>query len=174
MGERRLIAEKAATAPFAWRKPWAIASLLFLFMFVNFADKAIIGLAAVPMMRDLNLTPSDWGLVGSSFYYLFPLSAALVGFIVNRVPTKGALVAMGLIWALAQFPMLGVVSFPALIACRVALGAGEGPAFPVALHAAYKWFPDSLRTRCRPASSPSARRWGSSPPRRSSPMSSPP
>jgi MFS family permease len=33
-----------------------------------------------------------------------------------------------------------------LVACRVALGAGEGPAYPVALHAVYKWFPNGLRT----------------------------
>jgi MFS transporter, ACS family, D-galactonate transporter len=32
-----------------------------------------------------------------------------------------------------------------LIACRIVLGAGEGPAGPVATHAVYKWFPDSLR-----------------------------
>jgi MFS family permease len=33
-----------------------------------------------------------------------------------------------------------------LVACRIALGAGEGPAYPVALHSTYKWFPDELRT----------------------------
>ena len=32
-----------------------------------------------------------------------------------------------------------------LIACRIVLGAGEGPAAPVATHAIYKWFPNSLR-----------------------------
>jgi MFS transporter, ACS family, D-galactonate transporter len=42
--------------------------------------------------------------------------------------------------------MLGTVGFTTLLACRVALGAGEGPAYPVALHAAYKWFPNELRT----------------------------
>jgi ACS family D-galactonate transporter-like MFS transporter len=42
--------------------------------------------------------------------------------------------------------MLGTVGFGTIIACRIALGAGEGPAFPVALHATYKWFPNELRT----------------------------
>ena len=53
---------------------------------------------------------------------------------------------MGLVWALTQFPMLGTVGFATLVACRVALGAGEGPAYPVALHSTYKWFPNELRT----------------------------
>jgi len=52
---------------------------------------------------------------------------------------------MGLVWALVQFPMLGTIGIEALIACRIVLGAGEGPAYPVALHATYKWFPDDRR-----------------------------
>jgi MFS family permease len=38
--------------------------------------------------------------------------------------------------------MLGTIGLGTLIACRIILGAGEGPAYPVALHATYKWFPD--------------------------------
>jgi MFS family permease len=42
--------------------------------------------------------------------------------------------------------MMGAVGFETLVACRIALGAGEGPAAPVALHSAYKWFPNEQRT----------------------------
>src|SRR5262249_48744535 len=48
--------------------------------------------------------------------------------------------------AVTELPMLGRVGFATVVACRVALGAGEGPAYPVALHSAYKWFPKELRT----------------------------
>jgi MFS transporter, ACS family, D-galactonate transporter len=128
------------------REAWLIVALLFLFMLINFADKAVIGIAAVPIMKDLNLSPRQFGLIGSSFFLLFSLSAIVTGFIVNRVQTRWALLVMGLVWALTQFPMLGAVGFGTLVACRVALGAGEGPAYPVALHSAYKWFPNELRT----------------------------
>ncbi len=141
----RAAAETIARGRVTWR-PWVITGLLSLFMFINFADKAIIGIAAVPMMRDMQLSPTQWGVVGSSFFALFAVAAMLVGFAVGRIPAKWALAALGLIWALTQFPMIASVSFPVLIACRVALGAGEGPAYPVALHAAYKWFPNDRRT----------------------------
>jgi ACS family D-galactonate transporter-like MFS transporter len=124
---------------------WAVVALLFFFMMINFADKAIIGLAGVPIMTELNLTPKQFGLVGSSFFLLFSISAVATGFIVNRVRSKWVLMVMGLIWALVQFPMLGTVGIELLIACRIVLGAGEGPAYPVALHATYKWFPDEKR-----------------------------
>jgi MFS family permease len=42
--------------------------------------------------------------------------------------------------------MVGTVSFTTLVICRIILGAGEGPAFAVAAHALYKWFPDEKRT----------------------------
>ena len=124
---------------------WAIVALLFVFMMINFADKVVVGLAAQPIMHELNLTPKQFGLVGSSFFFLFSISAIVTGFIVNRIKSKWALLAMGLIWALVQFPMLGTVGIELLIACRIVLGAGEGPAYPVALHATYKWFPDKER-----------------------------
>jgi MFS transporter, ACS family, D-galactonate transporter len=125
---------------------WLIVTLLFLFMLINFADKAVIGIAAVPIMQELQLSPRQFGLIGSSFFLLFSVSAIITGFIVNRVQTRWALLTMGLVWALTQFPMLGTVGFATLVGCRVALGAGEGPAYPVALHSAYKWFPNELRT----------------------------
>jgi len=124
---------------------WTITLLLFLFMMINFADKAIVGLAGVPIMRELNLTPRQFGLVGSSFFLLFSVSAVVTGFVANRVQSKWLMLAMGLIWALVQFPMAGAVGLGTLLACRIALGAGEGPAYPVALHAVYKWFPDDKR-----------------------------
>jgi len=124
---------------------WGMTALIFLFMLINFADKVVVGLAAQPIMAELKLTPEQFGLIGSSFFFLFALSAIVVGFITNRVKTQHTLLVMAIIWSLVQFPMLGTVSLEMLIACRIVLGAGEGPAAPVATHAIYKWFPDSLR-----------------------------
>ena len=125
---------------------WKITFLLFLFMLVNFADKIVVNLAGIPIRTELNLDPEQFGFLGSSFFFLFSISAIVVGFIVNRVDTRWVLLVMAVVWALAQFPMVGTVSFTTLVICRVILGAGEGPAFSVAAHAVYKWFPDEKRT----------------------------
>jgi MFS family permease len=125
---------------------WKITFLLFLFMLVNFADKIVVGLAGVPIMTELKLEPEAFGLLGSSFFLLFSITAIVVGFIVNRVDTRWVLLVLALIWALAQFPMVGTVGFITLMICRIILGAGEGPAASVAAHAIFKWFPDEKRT----------------------------
>src|SRR5690242_499880 len=100
---------------------WKITFLLFLFMLVNFADKIVVGLAGVPIMTELKLEPEQFGLLGSSFFLLFSVSAVAVGFLVNRVATRWVLLALAAIWALAQFPMVGTVGFSTLLVCRVVL-----------------------------------------------------
>lgn len=127
------------------RKAWRIAILLFLFMAVNFMDKIVIGLLAVPMMEALQLTPAQFGLIASSFFWLFAIAGVAGGFMANRVATTGILLAMALTWSIFQVPMAMSSSLAVLIFSRVLLGIAEGPAFPVAVHACYKWFPNDKR-----------------------------
>jgi hypothetical protein len=51
------------TVTFARTDParaWIVVSLLFLFMLINFADRAVLGLAAVPIMQELELSHTQW------------------------------------------------------------------------------------------------------------------
>ncbi|MDE3736704.1 MFS transporter [Pseudomonas resinovorans] len=125
---------------------WTIAVLLAFMMLVNFLDKVVIGLVAVPMTEELGLTPTEFGLIGGALHWLFAVSAVVGGFLANRRPTRTLLLGMGLFWALIQLPMLFASSLWMIVACRVLLGIGEGPASPVATHALYKWFPDDRRS----------------------------
>ncbi len=125
---------------------WTVAAMLFLYMTINFADKAVVGLVAVPIMLEMGLSPSEYGRLGSAFFVLFPISGILVGFLANRRPTFWIILALSASWAIVQFPMTGAIGFTTLLICRVLLGAGEGPAAAVAIHAIYKWFPDEKRT----------------------------
>ena len=57
---------------------WKVTFLLFLFMLVNFADKIVVGLAGGPIMDELKINPQQFGDLGSSFFYLFSISAIIV------------------------------------------------------------------------------------------------
>jgi ACS family D-galactonate transporter-like MFS transporter len=127
-------------------RKWLIICLLFLFMLINYADRAVLGLAAGPIMRDLGLSHREFGLIGSAFFLCFSVFAIAIGFLVNRLETPGVLLTLALVWSLAQLPMALGGGFGLLLASRMLLGAGEGPAYPLAIHSAYKWFPDRHRT----------------------------
>jgi MFS family permease len=124
---------------------WIIVAALFLFLTINFADKSLIGLAANPIMHDLHLTHAGFGRIAASFYAFFSVSALLVGLLADRVQTRWLLFGMAVIWSFSQVPLLACATPATLLASRLLLGASEGPAYPVAVHALYKWFPDRKR-----------------------------
>ncbi|WP_084653638.1 MFS transporter [Nocardioides insulae] len=126
-------------------RAWVITGLLVVFMLINFGDKAVLGLAADPMMADLGMSASEYGLVSSSFYALFSISAIVVGFIANKRSNKRILLIMGIVWALTQLPVVFFASVATLLVSRTVLGAAEGPANPLSVNAAQKWFPDTRR-----------------------------
>jgi MFS transporter, ACS family, D-galactonate transporter len=127
------------------RSAWTGVGLAFLFMLINFADKAVVGLSSTPIMRDLGLSRAQFGLLGSAFFLLFSISGVGVGFLANRVSTKAIMLVMSVVWSATLLPLSALSSFTVLLASRVVLGAAEGPAFPVALHAIHKWFDNAHR-----------------------------
>lgn len=124
---------------------WVITIMLALFMVINFMDKAILGIVAKPLMAELHISPSEFGMIASSFFLLFSISAIGFGFVANRVSSKALLLVCAGIWGISQFPLAFTASVPLLYFSRILLGAGEGPAYPLALHACYKWFRNDRR-----------------------------
>ncbi|MEG3627620.1 MFS transporter [Streptomyces poriticola] len=131
----------AADARATRREAWTTTWLLLAFMVVNFADKAVLGLAGPEIMKDLGLTRQEFGTAQAAFFSLFSLSAVGVSLLTRKVRTSVLLLVMALLWSAAQLPMLwGAAGFGLLIATRVLLGFAEGPAAPVAVHHVYGWF----------------------------------
>ncbi|MFF3492328.1 MFS transporter [Streptomyces sp. NPDC002795] len=126
----------------AWRTTW----LLLAFMVVNFADKAVLGLAGPEIRADFGISRQEFGTAQSAFFALFSVAALGVSALTKRVRTTPLLLGLALLWSAAQLPMLwGAAGFGALVATRVLLGAAEGPAAPVAMHHVHGWFPQRER-----------------------------
>jgi MFS family permease len=80
--------------------------LLFVLGAINFADKAVLGLAAVPIIKELHLSPAQYGLVSGSLFWLFAISSVLVTAWADVVGTKKILALLATTWALVQFTTL--------------------------------------------------------------------
>ena len=127
------------------RTAWRVVALLFLFMVLNFADKTALGLAARPIMLELHLSHTQFGLIGMSFFTFFSISSVVLGFAVNRLSARWTLAAMAIAWSLCQFMVLLWATSLGLVVSRVLLGLSDGAAYPLALYVAYKWFPNDRR-----------------------------
>lgn len=133
---------------------WIITAMLLVLMMISWADKAILGIVAVPIMDDLGITAQQFGLLGSAVFMLFGVAQFVAAPIANKVKSKWILLTLCLIWSVAQVPVFMFATLPALWFSRLLLGAGEGPLAPIIMHATYKWFP--ARKSATPAAIASA------------------
>ncbi|GAB91360.1 putative major facilitator superfamily transporter [Gordonia rhizosphera NBRC 16068] len=127
-------------------RAWVITVMLMVLMMINFADKAVLGLAATSIRAEFGLTAQQYGTISSAFFLLFSISALVVGHLADRFSTRKVLIVLALIWSAAMLPVIGPAGFTVILLSRVVLGAAEGPAFGVAQHAVQKWFKDADRS----------------------------
>ncbi|MFF3494781.1 MFS transporter [Streptomyces sp. NPDC002795] len=122
-------------------RAWAMTLLVTLFLFLNFANKASLGLVAEPFTRELGLSNAEFGLIVGSTYFLFGAGTLAAGVLGSRVRTRWLLVACVIGWVVTQAPMTLPLGLGGLMACRVLLGAALGPGPALASDVAYSWFP---------------------------------
>lgn len=126
-------------------RAWSITILLALFLFINYADKAVLGLAGSDIKVDLGLTAAQYGVVQSGFYWLFAIGALSLGTLSSRINLRWYLAILMLVWVATMVPLLGTIGFSALLICRVILGFAVGPAYALANHSAQSLFPAEKR-----------------------------
>jgi MFS transporter, ACS family, hexuronate transporter len=124
---------------------WVIILFLFLMAVINFADKAVSGFSAIHIMKELKLSYEQWGMVGSSFYWLFILGSLIIPAWSDRIGTKKVLALMAFAWTLSQLSAVFIVGLPLLLISRIWLGFFEGPFIATAVSQMTKWFPPEKR-----------------------------
>ncbi|MFF4764075.1 MFS transporter [Streptomyces sp. NPDC001292] len=124
---------------------WFVTVLLALFMLINYADKAVLGLAGKNILKDLGITAQQFGVIQSAFFWLFFAGAILLGMLSAKIGLRWLLAVLMLVWVGTMVPLLGTVSFTVLMLCRLTLGFAEGPAYALANHAACSRFPADKR-----------------------------
>lgn len=122
------------------RRAWLITVMLVLFQIIAFADKAVLGLVAQQAIPELGISTVQFGFIGSAFFFLYAIASVFLGIWAGKVPIKWVLLAMGLSWAILQFPMLFGGGTAVLLVTRILLGGAEGPATAISLSSAHSWF----------------------------------
>ncbi|MDI3406906.1 MFS transporter [Streptomyces cavernicola] len=127
------------------RRAWGIVILLFVFFTLNFADKAAVGLASPQIRRDLGLSAGEFGLVGSSFFWLFAVGAVGLSAAMRWISYKWAAAFLMVTWVASMLPLTMPTTFGVLLASRVALGFFEGPAHALCQSVVADRFPKEKR-----------------------------
>ncbi|MBW4653830.1 MAG: MFS transporter [Kaiparowitsia implicata GSE-PSE-MK54-09C] len=131
------------------RRRGLIVLMLMTVMVISVLDKTIFAFAGPQLIEELQLSPEQFGFIGSAFFFLYSVSGVLVGFLANRIPSHWILSGMSVVWMVAQILTALSTSFYAMVASRMLLGAGCGPGTAVTQHACFKWY--GPRERVQPA-----------------------
>lgn len=135
--------EKVVFAKIAWR----ILPLLSLAYIINFIDRNNVGFAGLTMIKDVGLTPTQFG---------FGVGILSVGYCLFEVPSNVALYKFGarvwlsrimISWGLISMAMLFTVGPYSFYGLRFLLGAAEAGFFPGAAFYLTLWFPAEYRAR---------------------------
>jgi MFS family permease len=116
---------------------WLLCAMYFLF----YVDRVNIATAATSIQRDLGLSNTELGLVFSAFAYPYAFFQVFGGWIGDRLGPRQTLAACGLVVA-GTTMLTGLAGgLGSLFAVRMALGFGEGAAFPTATRGMASWLP---------------------------------
>jgi MFS family permease len=121
--------------------PQIVLALLCLMYFALFVARVSISTAAPLMKSDLGLSNGQLGLAFSAFALPYAFFQLVGGWIGDRCGPRLTLTACCLIVAAATVLTGAANGFASLFALRLALGFGEGAAFPTATRAMTSWTP---------------------------------
>ena len=123
--------------------PNQVLGVLCLMYLALYVDRVNIATLAPKISTDLHLSNTRFGLAVSAFAYPYALIQLFGGWISDRLGARRMLLISGAIVVIATIATGFVGGLASLVAVRIALGFGEGFAFPTATRAMATWMAQS-------------------------------
>jgi MFS transporter, ACS family, hexuronate transporter len=124
---------------------WTVVALLFVAMVFNYVDRQMLAVLKPTLAAELKWTETQYADIVFWFQAAYAVSYLAFGRIVDSVGARVGFGAAYLIWSLAQMAHGLAHSVRDFIFARIALGIGEGGAYPAGLSAVASWFPRQER-----------------------------
>lgn len=124
-----------------------VLGLITIGTMLNYLDRAVLGVAAPTMTKELAIDPILMGLVFSAFSWTYAAAQIPGGAFLDRVGARLTYfwsVGLWSLFTLLQGLATGLIS---LLTYRLALGVAEAPCFPTNSRILSTWFPQHERAR---------------------------
>src|ERR1700719_4677731 len=107
-----------------------VAVVLSISVLINYIDRGTLSIAAPVLKDDLHLSPSQLGVLLSSFFWTYAAFQIVSGWLVDRFEVNRLLAVGVLVWSVATLTTGLVHGFALLLTARLVLGVGESVAYP--------------------------------------------
>src|SRR5688500_16380600 len=115
--------------------------------FITYFDRVCISRAVEPIMRDLNLTKAQLGLIMGAFWLAYALFELPAGWMGDRYGARSTLTRIVFAWSLFTCLSGSATGFVSLFVYRFLFGVGEAGAFPNRARIHSRWLPVATRAR---------------------------
>jgi MFS transporter, ACS family, hexuronate transporter len=129
----------------ASRFRWVICGLLFAAMVFNYIDRQTLGLLKPNLEKELGWSETAYADMMFWFQATYAVSYLLFGRLVDRIGAKWGFALAFTIWTVSHMLHAGARTVAQFTIARMALGVGEGGAFPACTKTVAEWFPKKER-----------------------------
>ena len=129
------------------RVSWRLLPLLFALYIFNFVDRTNVGLAALQMNRDLNLSSAAFGFGAGVFFIGYALLEVPSNLLLVRFGARRWIARIAITWGACNMLLMFVRTPIQFYLVRFLIGAAEAGFFPAILYYLSTWYPVSMRAR---------------------------
>jgi len=141
------LSDSPETGLFSGKRAYILFILVVVYTF-NFIDRQIVGILAVPIKADLNLTDTELGLMGGLAFALFYTGLGIpVALLADRFSRTWIMTGALTIWSAMTAACGLATNFWQLFAARLGVGVGEAGGVAPAYSLIADYFPPSQRAR---------------------------
>lgn len=121
--------------------------LFFLAMLINYLDRSALSVATPILIKEFSLSPSEMGMVHSSFFAGYALFNLVGGYFADKYGGRIVLIYSMVVWSVFCGLTTIATGLSSLLIIRFMFGVGEGPISAATNKVIYNWFPAVERTR---------------------------
>jgi len=126
---------------------WSVVAMLWWIAFFNYADRQAIFSVFPLLEREMHLSLTQLGLLGSSFAWVYGLVSPFSGNIVDRIRRKTAILGGLYLWSAICAATAASRGFAGLLFFRAAEGLGESFYFPAGVSMLSDYHGPATRSR---------------------------
>ena len=124
---------------------WIIIGMVFFATLINYIDRLTISVLAPLIVKDLQLSNTEFGGIATWFLFAYTISQSLSGKLYDRIGIKKGFTVSIVLWSIAAMSHAFAVGIKSLSFFRFALGLGEAGNWPGAARTVAEWFPARQR-----------------------------
>ena len=139
--------ETPKTPEFNRAYPWICVALLWVVWLLNYLDRQVIFSVFPLIQRELQLSPLELGLLGTSFLWVYAAASPFAGYLADRFGRKRLIVLSLVIWSVVTWMTGHARNLTQLLTARALMGLSEACYLPAGLALIAAWHGERTRAK---------------------------